>query len=436
MALNIERNIEALEHTASTRGGVWVFVVAALRSRYFVMSLAFYAALLLLLGGHVISVYVAERGIFGETEELLVLPERTPPPPRPPEEPTRAETREVAVSATTPTAESPVARVMLDAPSAFVPPPDHTVAPPIRPNGIRVETHLSKQIQAERIRRYRAVRDFMEDWKVRDWHTPRRMRAEFTIFKAKYQDGDWNCNPTDLENLMLQIRRWSSDRIKANLHPEVLDIGTEKLFEIKPPFVYLTGHKDFRLLDSEVTNLRDYLRLGGAIWADSALAGRRSRFDLAFRREMRRVLPDREFETVGLDHPMFNTFFSNIDLPSGMNYYQEPVEVINIGDELAVIYTLNGYGHFWEVRLNERDEIERTRLTVGYDERYDPPLPIHRHVWGPKYPNREPRFRNMTDETVRNSYRFALNVVVHLLIRYQEHFRFLPLELPEPTGMR
>jgi len=56
--------------------------------------------------------------------------------------------------------------------------------------------------------------------------------------------------------MMLQIRAWSKDRIDAQVVPEVLDIGTDKLFTIKPPFVYLTGHKNFRLLDNEGKNLR------------------------------------------------------------------------------------------------------------------------------------------------------------------------------------
>ncbi len=365
MALNIERNIETLEESASLRGGVWFVVLAVLRSRYCVMSLCIYTVLLIILGRIVISEFAHLKGTFEEAEQLIVLPERTPPPPRPQQEQPSAETRDVQVSATTPTAQSTVARLTVDAPSSFVRPPTPLVAATVRPGEIKVQTDLTRQIEVARIARLIGVRDFQETWKVQNYRNPRQVKAEFTFFQAKYQDGDWNCNPGALPNMMLQIRRWSSDRIKANMHPEVLDVGTEQLFDLKPPFVYLTGHKDFKLLDTEVRNLRDYLMLGGAVWADSALAGRRSRFDVAFRREMKRVMPDRDFEIVDLNHPMFNTFFRNIDLPSGMNYYQEPVEIINIGEEIAVIYTLNGYGHFWEARLNNDDNIEWGLVNVG-----------------------------------------------------------------------
>ncbi len=434
MALNIERNMETLEESASMRGGVWFFLLAALRSRYFMMSLAFYTLLLIIFGGHVVSIYVAQKGVFEPTEEMLVLPERTPPPPRPQQPQPTADAKEVPVEATTPTAQSTVARLTVDAPSSFVRTPTPMVAPTVSPGEIKVQTDLSKQIETARIARLMAVRDFQEGWKVQNYRTPKQVKAEFTFFQAKYHDGDWNCNPGALPNMMRQIRAWSSDRIKANMHPETLDIGTEQLFDLKPPFVYLTGHKDFTLLDTEVRNLRDYLMLGGAVWADSALAGRRSRFDVAFRREMKRVMPDRDFEIIDENHELFqDSFFRKLGLPSGMNHYQEPVEVIKIGDEISVIYTLNGYGHFWEARLNKQDNIEWGRVNVGVIGK-----PQWVHVYGPHLGHHQSSilYRNINDNTTRDSYKFGINVVVHLLIRYQKYIQFLPKSLPESTGMR
>ena len=74
MPLHIQRDIENLEASASVRGGIWIFLLAVLRSRYFLISLAIYAFILLLFGGYVISTYVPLRGTFGEAEMLLVLP--------------------------------------------------------------------------------------------------------------------------------------------------------------------------------------------------------------------------------------------------------------------------------------------------------------------------------------------------------------------------
>ena len=433
MPLHIQRNIEKLEASVSTLGGVGVVILAVLRSRYFLISLAIYAFILLLFGGYVISTYVPLRGTFGEAEMLLVLPPELPPPPPVQKKTETAESKDVTVSSTDTSAKSAVVRLTVAAPSEFVRTETPQVAPGVKMAEIKIQTDMGKKIELARIQRLVNVREFQKSWGVKG--SKRRTRATFTIFQGKYQDGDWFCNPTALTNLMLQVRVWSRNRIKASLHPQILDVGTDQLFTIKPPFVYLTGHKDFRLLDQEVTNIRDYLMLGGAIWADSSLAGRRSRFDVAFRREMKRVLPDRDFEIVKPGHDMFDTFFADIALPTGMNYYQEPVELINIGNELAVLYTLNGYGHFWETRLDKDDKIEWNRINLGTEEK-----PRVVYVYGPHlgHPRSETRiiYRNIDDKTVNDNYKFAINVIVHLLTRYQKYFKLLPLDLPPSEGMR
>lgn len=427
---SLKHVIEEVEIGKRKDNPIWAFLGPILRSRYFLVALALHLVVLLIWGSHVLVEYLPVRGSFEGVEELLVMPPATPPPP--PTKTEQAESKEVRVAAEP---KSQVKRLTVSAPTDFVRAETPRVAPKISMGEVKIETELTKKIDAARLQRYARVRNFQKGWKVQ--FSGKRTRAEFTIFKAKYRDGDWNCNPNDLDNLMLQIRRWSRDRIKANLDPRVLDVGTDELFTIKPPFIYLTGHKDFHLLDTEVRNIREYLMLGGAVWADSALAGRRSRFDIAFRREMKRVFPDREFEIVGNDHDMFDTFFPNISRPVGMNFYDEPVEVINIGDELSVVYTLNGYGHYWEARLNDHGAIEYGLVNVGTDEE-----PRFSHVYGPHAPGggggwwRRTIYRNYDDEQVRNCYRFGINVVVHLLTRYQDKFRFLPMELPndQPSG--
>lgn len=428
MALDIEKNIEVLEDKAAARRGIWVLLWALLQSRYFLISLSIYLGLLFAFSGYVISKYIPNLGgTFEETSKLLVLPPPMQQPPKPKEQ--VKDTKETPVRTTT--TKTAVQRITVDSPATFVRKESPHVAPKIKIAEVKIETKMSEKIRQGEMKRLANVRQFQKGWQVRD--TGKATKAKFTIYQAKYQDGDWNCNPSALGNLMLQIRAWSRDRLDANLYPEVLDVGTEQIFTIRPPFIYLTGHKDFHFLDSEVRNLRDYLMVGGAIWGDSALAGRRSRFDIAFRREMAKVMPDRDFEIVKPDHPMFNTFFQDIDLPIGINYYHEPAEMINIGDELAVLYTLNGYGHFWEARLNRDNKIEwgPVRVNVGTAEK---PEWRWQHVYGPHlYPPREESgiiYRNINDKTVTDAYKFGINVVVHLLIRYQEKFRFLPKDLP------
>ncbi|MFA7004996.1 MAG: DUF4159 domain-containing protein, partial [Verrucomicrobiia bacterium] len=183
-------------------------------------------------------------------------------------------------------------------------------------------------------------------------------RARFACYWAIYQGGDWNCNPLALPNLTMQVARWSRDRIQQKTEPQPIVVSSKDLFTIKPPFIFITGHKDFTFTDEEIENLRQYLHAGGAIWADNDLPGRRSRFDIAFRREMKRVLTDRDFEKLPEDHPIMAAYYPLRKLPSGMNFYQEPIEVLRlIADEIAVVYTLNAYGDLWESALDENDKI-------------------------------------------------------------------------------
>ncbi len=111
--------------------------------------------------------------------------------------------------------------------------------------------------------------------------------------------------------------------------------------------------------------------------------------------------------------------------------------MINIGDLLAVLYTLNGYGHFWETRLNAQNKIEWKMIKVGVNPKTK--RPIWAHVYGPhlgRHAMLGYLYRNINDTTVEANYKFGINVVVHLLTRYQEKFRFLPIELPEPTSLQ
>ncbi len=440
MALDLEQRVEVLEKTAERGHGLWRLALPLLRSRYLLVSLIFYLSLLMIFAGYKISSYVAIRGSFDEGSVLVLPPPGAPPPP-PKQQEVKPETKEIPVKTM---AKKAVTRITVNNPTVMARTDVPKVVPKLKPVELKLDTDMKKRIEQERIQRLQRVAGFQKDWGVTGEKS--RTRAKFTIFQAKYQNGDWYCNSdstvggpcipgnSSLMNLMRQIRAWSRDRIDAQLTPEVLDIGTDKLFSIRPPFVYLTGHKDFTLLPNEVKNLRDYLMLGGAIWGDSALAGRRSRFDIAFRREMKKVLPDREFEIVPDNHEMFDTFFDNIGLPSGINFYREPIEMINIDGKLAVLYTLNGYGHFWEARLNRDSNIEFTRINMAERGK----TPSWRYVYGPHLytPRNESGiiYRNISHATTRDSYKFGINVVVHLLTRYQRDIALLPKELPPAPG--
>ena len=255
---------------------------------------------------------------------------------------------------------------------------------------------------------------------------------KFTAYLAKYAGGDWDSTVNivngkvargSLPNLLFLLQKWSRNKIDAQPDAEPLDLSSDKLRTERPPFIFFTGHRDFVLTETEVKNLQEYLQLGGAIWGDSSLPGARSRFDLAFRREMKRVLPDQNiaWETLPADHPIYTqTYYPEIrQAPEGMNYYQEPVYALKLFGEISVLYTANDYGDMWQIALTEKGDIDMSR-----DESDHLVVTSEKLLY-----NREVYFRNLEVKPITDSYKFGTNIIVHLLTRWEEKLRNVPTGL-------
>jgi hypothetical protein len=216
-------------------------------------------------------------------------------------------------------------------------------------------------------------------------------------------------------NLAEMLNRFSKGRIKGRVQGQALRLDSPEIHETRPPFIYLTGRSDFRLTDDEIMNLRKYLLLGGCIWGDNALPGHRSRFDIAFRREMKRVIPDEDkpFERLPDDHPIYGDGgFRLREMPAGLNFSKWPVETIRLDGVEAIIYTANGYGAMWQVTFD--DSLQRVDNAVM--QRPEKEFWEYRKVF----------YRNLNEETLLRSYRLGYNIVLHLLLRYEAKLRGLP----------
>jgi hypothetical protein len=266
----------------------------------------------------------------------------------------------------------------------------------------------------------------------------RQREFEFTAFIAKYAGGNWDSvfrmidkiPQGALPNLLEFISKESKDKVKTNYkRVEPIELNSDKLFATKPPFIFFTGSRDFKLTEQEVANLQKYVRLGGAIWGDSSVPGRGSAFDIAFRREMKRVMPDKDkdFEALDVNDPMFKRapYFPEVAAqPAGLNYYNEPVYVMRYFGEISIIYTANDYGDMWEFGieqkgprdwvinngLNERGE----RVALNWDLFINSGLYIHNT-------NPNPPINSLLD-----TYKFGTNMIVHLLTRWEDKLRSAP----------
>lgn len=122
------------------------------------------------------------------------------------------------------------------------------------------------------------------------------------VFAQVRHSGDHDPHPAAFANLLGEAMKATT--IGARLQRELVELSSPEL--AKHPFLYMTGHGDFRLTDGEIAGLRTYLASGGFLLADSCCGD--LTFDVAFRREIARVLPDAELAPLALEHPIFRSF--------------------------------------------------------------------------------------------------------------------------------
>jgi len=243
------------------------------------------------------------------------------------------------------------------------------------------------------------------------------------IVLLSYEGGDWDCEfhhykkngnavpdfkHGSLANLIHEVDRRTNIEVKNKI-PVVVRADSHEIFD--SPFVYITGHKDFTFTDTEIENLRTYILQGGAIVANSSLPGRRSRFDVAFRREMKRVIPDHDLKPINNKHAVYNSFAVFKKTPMGMNYWQEPLEIIDIDGRVVVIYNLNDYGDFMLATLDSTGNSFKKGLAADVKGSYR---------WqGPrKYHNDRKIYANVDDfQTTLDAYLMNINILAYLLTR-------------------
>ena len=171
-----------------------------------------------------------------------------------------------------------------------------------------------------------------------------RQAPRLTIARLQYDGGgDWYANPSSLPNLLAAIRQRTALPVEAT--EARVTLMDDRLWDY--PFLHMTGHGNVKFSDEEVERLREYLERGGFLHADDNYG-----LDESFRREIKRVFPDRELVDVPLSHPIYHIVY---DFPKGIPKIHEhdgkPARGFGIflGDRLAVYYSYSSdLGNGWE----------------------------------------------------------------------------------------
>jgi hypothetical protein len=167
---------------------------------------------------------------------------------------------------------------------------------------------------------------------------------QLTIAQLRYDGGgDWYANPSALPNLLAEIRKRTG--LDVAERPVQIRLTDPALWN--HPYLYLTGHGNIRLSPEEVRLLREFLLGGGFLHADDNYG-----LNESFRREIRKVFPDKELVELPHDHPVYHAFYRFPEgLPKIHKHDGKPAQGFGIFHEgrLMVFYTYESdLGNGWE----------------------------------------------------------------------------------------
>ncbi len=186
---------------------------------------------------------------------------------------------------------------------------------------------------------------------------------EFSIARVNYGGGgDWYCDPSSIPNILSYLTKNTS--IKAARDEYRIKLTTKEMRG--HPYLYMTGHGNIRFTDEEIIDLREYLLGGGFLHTDDNYG-----LNTSFRREMKRVFPDRDFVELPHNHAVFHSYF---DMPNGLPKIHEhdgkPPQLFALynEDRIMVIYSFESdLGDGWEDEEvhNDPPELRTAALQMG-----------------------------------------------------------------------
>ena len=186
---------------------------------------------------------------------------------------------------------------------------------------------------------------------------------DFNIARIQYSGGgDWYADPSSLPNLIDFISDKTNIKIESGEYK--IKLTSESLYG--HTFLYLTGHGNIRFSDEEIGALRNHLLKGAFLHADDNYGMHDS-----FKREMKKVFPEKEWVELPIDHPIYSCYFN---LPNGLPKIHEhdgkPPQGLGLFEKkrLIVFFTYESdLGDGWEDSEvhNNPEVVRQSALQMG-----------------------------------------------------------------------
>ena len=166
--------------------------------------------------------------------------------------------------------------------------------------------------------------------------------ATFSVGRVRYSRNDGrDCGDVgkSMASLVAQVSTVPvhNERKVALLEPA--------LFEM--PFLFMNGHNDFVLSDTELENLRTYFDHGGFLFASGCCTN--PGFPAAWRREFSRVFPNAAVQPLPYDHPIYRSFYRvervqslhrNLDVHLEALFYKGRIVAVMCEDGLCCAFAM------------------------------------------------------------------------------------------------
>lgn len=153
------------------------------------------------------------------------------------------------------------------------------------------------------------------------------------VARLKYGGGgDWYADPSSIPNWLAEFERRTG--VRTFKEEKVVTLTDENLRAY--PFLYMTGHGTVKLSREERDALRSYLEDGGFLYANDNYG-----MDASFRAMVKDVFPDRAFEEISSDHPIFHSFYDLPGLPKIHEHDGKAPQAfgVTLDDRLVLFYS-------------------------------------------------------------------------------------------------
>ena len=166
----------------------------------------------------------------------------------------------------------------------------------------------------------------------------------FTMTRLHYSGGgDWYADPSSIPNLLDFVSKHTN--IEVNKNENRAKIRSDEFYDSY--YIYLTGHGNLKFTDTEAHLLRNFLLNGGFLHADDNYG-----MDKAFRREMKKVFPDKDWIEIPKDHLIFHIHYKfNNGLPKIHEHDNNRPQALALFDngKIIALYTYESdLGDGWE----------------------------------------------------------------------------------------